>query len=79
MDRGERPTVAQAWAFIREHVDFERLDVFQKKRYRLFECCAGLPRYRGWSMRDYVNAIDPVSYTHLDVYKRQAYAAAQAL
>lgn len=59
MDRGERPTVAQAWAFIREHVDFERLDVFQKKRYRLFECCAGLPRYRGWPMRDYVNAIDP--------------------
>lgn len=60
MDRGERPTVAQAWAYIREHVDYERLDVFQKKRYRLFECCAGLSRYRDLVMHDYVNIIDGV-------------------
>ena len=58
MDRGERPTVAQAWAYIREHVDYERLDTFQKKRYRLFECCAGLKRYRDLPMHDYVNIID---------------------
>ena len=58
MDRGERPTVAQAWAYIREHVDYERLDVFQKKRYRLFECCVGLKRYRDLPMHDYVNIID---------------------
>ena len=58
MDRGQRPTVAQAWAYIREHVDYERLDTFQKKRYRLFECCAGLPRYRDLAMHDYVNIID---------------------
>ena len=58
MDRGQRPTVAQAWAYIREHVDYERLDTFQKKRYRLFECCAGLKRYRDLPMHDYVNIID---------------------
>ena len=58
MDRGQRPTVAQAWAYIREHVDYERLDVFQKKRYRLFECCAVLERYRDLPMHDYVNIID---------------------
>ena len=58
MDRGQRPTVAQAWAYIREHVDYERLDTFQKKRYRLFECCAGLKRYRDLPMHDYVNMID---------------------
>lgn len=58
MDRGQRPTAAQAWAYIREHVDYERLDTFQKKRYRLFECCAGLKRYRDLPMHDYVNIID---------------------
>ena len=58
MDRGQRPTVAQAWAYIREHVDYERLDMFQKKRYRLFECCAVLERYRDLPMHDYVNIID---------------------
>ena len=58
MDRGQRPTTAQAWAYIREHVDYERLDTFQKKRYRLFECCAGLKRYRDLPMHDYVNIID---------------------
>lgn len=58
MDRGDRPTLAQAWAHIQTHVDYERLDTFQKKRYRLFECCAGLKRYRNWLMHDYVNIID---------------------
>ena len=57
-DRGGLPTTAQAWAWVRERVDFERLDIFQKKRYRLFECCAGLPRYRDWPLHDYVNIID---------------------
>ena len=54
-----RPTVAQAWAFLKAHVDYEALDVFQQKRYRLFETCAGLERYAAWRMRDYVNEIDP--------------------
>ena len=58
MDQGERPTVAQGWAHIRAHVDFEALDVFQQKRYRLFERCAVLERYRHWRMHDYVNLID---------------------
>lgn len=57
-DEAARPTVAQAWAFLKEHVDYEALDVFQQKRYRLFESCAGLERYAGWRMRDYVNEID---------------------
>lgn len=58
MDGDERPTVAQAWAFLRDHVDVESLDQFQQKRYRLFEVCSRLPRYREWTMRDYVNLID---------------------
>lgn len=58
MDGDERPTVAQAWAFLRDHVDVETLDQFQQKRYRLFEVCSRLTRYRDWTMRDYVNLID---------------------
>lgn len=58
MEKGVRATVAEGWAFLRDNVDFERLDVFQQKRYRLFEKCAGLERYRHWLMRDYVNLID---------------------
>ena len=58
MDHGESCTVRDGWAFLKEHVDYEALDQFQQKRYRLFEVCAGLPRYQDWLMTDYVNTID---------------------
>ncbi len=58
MDENERPSIARAWAFLRDHVDIQSLDQFQQKRYRLFEVCSSLPRYRDWTMRDYVNLID---------------------
>ncbi|MDD3334630.1 MAG: DUF2974 domain-containing protein [Eubacteriales bacterium] len=58
MDNGERLTVKEAWAFLREHCDPQRLDQFQQKRYRLSEVCAGLKRYQSWMMHDYVNHID---------------------
>ncbi len=55
---GKRPCVREAWAFIRDHVEFEALDQFQQKRYRLFESCAALDRYKDWPLHDYVNLID---------------------
>ncbi len=58
LNRGESCRVAQAWAFLKEHCDYERLDVFQQKRYRLAQTCAGLARYRDWRMHDYQNHID---------------------
>ncbi|NLO85179.1 MAG: DUF2974 domain-containing protein [Clostridiales bacterium] len=58
MDHGERCTIAQAWTGLRKHCDYETLDVFQKKRYRLTEACAGLSRYAQWIVGDYVNQID---------------------
>lgn len=58
LDRGESCTVREGWAFLKTDVELERLDQFQQKRYRLFEVCASLPRYRDWQMTDYVNRID---------------------
>ena len=58
LDKGESCTVREAWDFLRENVDYEKLDQFQKKRYKLTEVCAGLPRYADWVMRDYENLID---------------------
>lgn len=60
LDRGESCTVAEAWRFLKDNCDYERLDPFQQKRYRLTEVCAGLARYRDWTMHDYVNLIDVV-------------------
>lgn len=56
--RDDRCTIAEAWAFLRDHVDIDTLDVFQKKRYRLFETCAALKRYARWSVSGYVNEVD---------------------
>lgn len=58
LDNGERCTVSEAWAFLKDNCDYNALDQFQQKRYRLTEVCAGLARYRGWSMHDYINHID---------------------
>ena len=58
LDRGESCTIAEAWAFLKDNCDYEKLDIFQQKRYRLTEACAGLERYAGWTMHDYVNLID---------------------
>ncbi len=58
LDHGESCSIAEAWAFLRDHCDPVQLDPFQQKRYRLTEVCAGLRRYAGWTMRDYVNRID---------------------
>ncbi len=58
LDKGETCTVAQGWQFLRDHVEYEGLDQFQQKRYRLFEVCAGQPRYRDWLMKNYINRID---------------------
>ncbi|MBR6572025.1 MAG: DUF2974 domain-containing protein [Clostridia bacterium] len=55
---GRTSTIAQAWDFLRENVDPSGFDRFQKKRWALFETCAGLERYRDWGMCDYVNEID---------------------
>ena len=51
-------TVGEAWAFLKANVDPSSFDRFQKKRWKLFETCAGLERYRHWEMCDYVNEID---------------------
>ena len=58
LDQGQRCTVREAWAFLKENCDPETLDPFQQKRYQLTEVCAGLPRYRDWQMSDYLNHID---------------------
>ena len=56
--RDDRCTIEEAWVFLRDHVDIDSLDIFQKKRYLLFEVCAELPRYACWGMTGYVNEID---------------------
>ena len=58
LTREGRCTIEEAWAFLRDHVDIDSLDIFQKKRYLLFEVCAELPRYAYWGMTGYVNEID---------------------
>lgn len=58
LDGGGSCTVEEAWDFLEANVDPEGFDRFQKKRWRLFECCAGLQRYRHWRLCDYVNQID---------------------
>lgn len=58
LDDGGSCTVEEAWAFLKANVDPEGFDRFQKRRWRLFECCAGLQRYRHWRLCDYVNQID---------------------
>lgn len=55
---GRTTTIAQAWDFLRENVDPSGFDRFQKKRWALFETCAGLARYQNWTLADYVNEID---------------------
>ena len=37
----------------------------------LFQALGESRRFGGMALSDYVNHLDPVSYTHLDVYKRQ--------
>lgn len=54
----DRCSVSQAWAYLRENVDIDSLDLFQKKRYRLYETCASLPRYAAWEMEGYLNEVD---------------------
>ena len=58
LPRGAASTVEAAWEFLRTHVDPSPFDRFQKKRWKLFETCAALERYRGWEMCDYINEID---------------------
>lgn len=55
---GRTSTIAQAWEFLRENVDPSGFDRFQKKRWKLFETCAELERYRDWELCDYRNEID---------------------
>lgn len=54
----DRCTIEEAWMYLQEYVDIDTLDIFQKKRYRLFEVCAELPRYAYWEMSRYTNQID---------------------
>lgn len=51
-------TVEEAWQYLSVHVAEDDLDIFQKKRYRLFEVCAELPRYAYWELSGYVDIID---------------------
>lgn len=48
----------EAWAYLRTQVDYDGLDIFQKKRYRLFETCAQLPRYAAWRLSAYEDVVD---------------------
>lgn len=48
----------EAWAYLRTQVDYDGLDIFQKKRYRLFETCAQLPRYAAWRLSAYDDVVD---------------------
>ena len=56
--RTDRCSVAEAWEYLRKNVDIDTLDIFQKKRYRLYETCAGLARYQSWEMEGYLNEVD---------------------
>ncbi|MEF9879234.1 MAG: Mbeg1-like protein [Clostridia bacterium] len=58
LDKGESCTLLEAWRFLRDQCDCAALDPFQQKRYRLTEVCAGLARYQGWQLHDYINNID---------------------
>lgn len=58
LPHGAVSTIEQGWNDLRDHVDPSSFDRFQKKRWKLFEVCAGLERYRHWEMCDYVNEID---------------------
>lgn len=55
---GEKCTIDEAGAYIRENVSIHPLDTFQKKRYDLFESCAELPRYAYWVISNFVSEID---------------------
>lgn len=48
----------EAWEYLRTQVDYDGLDIFQKKRYRLFETCAQLPRYAAWRLSAYDDVVD---------------------
>ena len=58
LNGGGLATIAQAWDYLRENVDPAPFDRFQKKRWKLFETCASLERYRSWEAADYINDID---------------------
>ena len=58
LKRDSRCTLAEAWAYLSEHVEIETLDVFQRKRYLLFETCAELPRYAFWEVNNYLSQVD---------------------
>ena len=58
LTHGKTSSVAQAWEFLRDNADPSGFDRFQKKRWKLFETCASLERYKDWEMCDYVNNID---------------------
>ena len=55
---GESCELHEAWAYLQEHVAAEELDIFQRKRYRLFETCAELPRYAYWRLSAYDDVVD---------------------
>ncbi len=55
---GASRTLREARCRLEACCDYEALDVFQKKRYRLFQACAELLRYADWRMTDYTNLID---------------------
>lgn len=58
LGEGDSCDLRECWRRLRATCDYERLDIFQKKRYRLFEACAMQRRYADWRMKDYVNTID---------------------
>ena len=56
--KDESRGLREAWTYLQQHADFEALDVFQKKRWRLFEVCAELSRYACWRISAYENVVD---------------------
>lgn len=58
MGGGGSCQLREAWAYLRTQVDYDGLDIFQKKRYRLFETCAQLPRYAAWRLSAYDDVVD---------------------
>ncbi len=58
MDTGGSCQLREAWEYLRTQVDYDGLDIFQKKRYRLFETCAQLPRYAAWRLSAYEDVVD---------------------
>ncbi|MBR6569251.1 MAG: DUF2974 domain-containing protein [Clostridia bacterium] len=58
LPRGTRCTVAEACVCLRKYVPENSQDFFVKRRWKLFDVCAALPRYADWQIADYVSEID---------------------